>query len=204
ELARRAVRGGGEVLVPPATLAAVSDDDALAVTGEILQQMPSGGVFDERPGGHADGHALAPLACPQTPFAVPAATGLPDGMAGDIGERAEVAIGLDNDVTAVATVTTVGAAAGDVRLAAERQATVAAVAGLTVDDDAIHEHGGSVCQPRVARKPATSSASRFGLQRRWVRRNSDRRMPGRSLNWCALSHDGSVALKLPRLLSEFV
>ncbi len=70
-----------------------------------------------------------------------AAGRLPMMPAGEIEQGILIGIGEENDAAAIASVAAVGAALGDVFLAAEGDAPVAAVAGFHLNDGFVDEHG---------------------------------------------------------------
>ena len=79
------------------------------------------------------------------PGAVPAGTG-PASLGGglprepEIGERAELRIDAQHDVAALAAITSIGAAAGYVRLATERDHAAAAITPFHDQPRTIEEH----------------------------------------------------------------
>ncbi len=135
---RRLPHGGGELLVAAAAGPAARHGHLLAGPDEVearavpARHLRAGRDADDqrRPVG---AEALRALAVP-APLRPVVRAAL---------ERLEVAQGVvaaQDHVAAAAAVTAVGAALGDVRLAAERQRAVAAPAGADLDPGTIGEH----------------------------------------------------------------
>ncbi len=104
--------------------------------------MPSQRV-DLRAGRHGDHERVAVGAVALGALAVPAALRAEVRLAAEALEVAQVVVAAQDDVAAAAAVAAVGPALGDVRLAAERQAAVAARAGAHLDPGAVVEHRGA-------------------------------------------------------------
>ena len=99
--------------------------------------MPVG--LDQRlgPRRDADLEVLAVLAVTQRPLPVAPAACLEVRPAPEALQIAQRVVAHEHDVAAVAAVATVGPALGDVRLAPEAQAAVAAATGVDVDSSAV-------------------------------------------------------------------
>jgi hypothetical protein len=132
--------------VEPAAGAAAGDGDARAGDDEVVRVA---GLLDRDLGAGRDAHdqLVAVGAVAQRALAVASAVGLVMGLAL---ERLQVAVGVvaeQHDVAAVPAVAPVRAALGNVRLATERHAAVAAAARLDVDARLVVQH---VVAPKVA------------------------------------------------------
>ena len=98
------------------------------------------GVENQRAGRDVDDQIVAAESGHFLAHAGLAAFGLPMMPAGEIEQGVLVRIGDEDDAAAVAAVAAVGAALGDVFLAAEGDASVPAVAGFHLNDGFIDEH----------------------------------------------------------------
>ena len=140
--AGRAIGRGREVDVAAAALAALRDDEALAVGAKIGQQRAVGLVEDLRAGRDAQHEILA-----GAPVLVLVGARLAGGrgvflLVAKVEQRGQAAVDDQHDAAAVAAVAARGAALGDELLAPERDRALAAVAGADADVSLIDElHG---------------------------------------------------------------
>ena len=118
--------------VAEAALAALGDQQALAVAGQVADHFIGVDVDDHGADRHEDRVVLAALAVALLAHAVLAALRAELLLVAEIDQRVEVFVGFQPDVAAVAAIAAVGAAERDELLAAETDAAVAAVAGMTV------------------------------------------------------------------------
>jgi len=140
-LARRLMGRRGELGVAPPAASALGHEQRLARLQELAQSfatlgnayLGAWGNRQEQIVPRASGHLL--------PLPMDAALGLPFGVVAVVEQRREVGVDPHEDTAARAAVAAVGAALGDVLLASERDAAVAAVAGFDVDVGFIDEHG---------------------------------------------------------------
>ena len=133
-LARRPVGRRREVDVAAPALAALGDDEALAVGAQIADQRAGRLVEHLRPGRHAQHDVLA--AAPV--LVLVGARGCPGGagnslLVAEVEQRRQPLVDDQHDAAAVAAVAARGAALGDELLAPEGDRAVAAVAGLHAD-----------------------------------------------------------------------
>ena len=152
-LARQAVLGEArrlagralEARVAAPALAAVRDDQALPLDREVAEQRP---VLVAHLGadGHVDEQVLAVGAVTLRALAVPARAGAHVRLVIESVEVAHLARGDEDDVTTARAVAAVGAALGDVLLAPEADAAVAAASAARADLGPVGEHG-SLRQP---------------------------------------------------------
>ena len=148
---RRAPRAGRETRVALPCRSAAREDDLVARRDEVRDGFAGGPVDDER--ARWDGqHTIRPGATGPVPSATRLSRlGLDLLGEAKIGERPELGIDTKHDVAASTAVAAIGAAARHVGLAAERDHTSTAVAGLQDDPRAIDEHCYSVpAQPGAA------------------------------------------------------
>ena len=160
-LARRAVGAGLEVQVAEAAVAALGQDDLLAVLEQLGDDLLGLGVADDRAHRHAQHHVLASGA-----ELVRAATGLAiarlvaAGVA-EIDQRVQVAVAQRVDMAAAAAVAAIGAAKGNELLAPEARAAGTTVSGGHVDRDLIDKF--HACSPDErslqCKKPRHAGAS---------------------------------------------
>jgi hypothetical protein len=121
--------------------------------------MPVLEIFDECPRGHEnDGRlpATARTECSQTvsaPFRVPVA------VTDEVSQRSQIGIGLQNNITAIATVSPVRTTTRNVDFSAETAAAVSAVAGTTIQGDSISKHDIPVQQKTTNSARIVSSSS---------------------------------------------
>ena len=113
---------------------------ALAGCIEVGEQDVVVGVEDERAGRNGDDQILAALAVHLLAHAGLAAPAFQWCLPAKSSSVFLFGVGDEDDGAAVATVAAVGAALGDVLLAAERDAPVPAVAGFDVDVGFVDEH----------------------------------------------------------------
>ena len=144
---RSATHGRAEMGVAPAAMTAFGNHDRLAVmrkVGDLVEALLRLGVKlvhnrAKRHGKHDVGTvgtvALGTLA-------MRAAAGLEVVLETVVDERGALCVGLDDNVATAAAVAAVGAAFGNMGLAAERHAACAAVAALGIDVYLIDEQGG--------------------------------------------------------------
>ena len=135
---RRLPHGAGELLVAAPAGAAGGDRDLLAGAHEVVARaVPLG---DLGAGRHAHDHRRAVGAVALGALAVAAAVGPVVGAALEGLQVAQRVVAAQHDVAAAAAVAAVGAALGDVRLAAEGEAAVAAPARAHLDACPVGEH----------------------------------------------------------------
>jgi hypothetical protein len=97
-------------------------------------------VEELSPDGHGEHDVLAVSATAAAPLAVTAAPGGETALSPESAKIAQACIRDDDDVPAVAAVTSVGAALGNVLLSAEADGAVAPAAAVSDDACAIVEH----------------------------------------------------------------
>src|SRR6266511_1294161 len=137
---RRLPRRRGEALVAAARRAAARDDDARAGMCEVGEKLL---VLVEhlRSDGHVQLHVLAGRAVLQRASPVPAPAGLEPLVRMEARQVAEIRVGSEHNVATWTADATDRTAFGDVLLATEREAAVAAPPRLHVDAGAVVEHG---------------------------------------------------------------
>ncbi len=140
-LAGGLVGGAFEAGVSLAAASAAGGDDALARRGQVFEDVAVNRVADDGAGWDAEEEVFGAAAVAVGAAAVLAALGAPAFAMGEGGEAVDAGLGHQDDAAAVAAVAAVGPAAGDVLLAAEAHAAVAATAGFDIDCHAIDEHG---------------------------------------------------------------
>ncbi len=138
-LARRAVGARLEMQIAEAALAALGDQRARSVRGEVGDELAAVGVGDHRADRHAQNHVGAAAPVLIRAAAVLAALGAMDARVAVIDQRIDVAVGQRIDAAAAPAVAAVGPAARNVLLAAERDRAVAAVAGDHLDQRFVEE-----------------------------------------------------------------
>ena len=124
--------GGGEMLVAPAAPAALAQHIGLVI-GHVLDDLAGLGVPYQRAPGDTDGEALAVLARLPAALTVHAVGGHIFALVAEVHQGGHVVIHLQDDGAAVAAVTAVRAAGGNVFLPVKGHCTVAAVAGAAGD-----------------------------------------------------------------------
>src|SRR5690606_40030836 len=139
---RRPVHRALEVHVALAAGTALGHQQALAVPGEVADDLVGGDVDDLGADRHPDHHVLAGLAEHLPAHAVLTPLGAEVTLVAEVDQGVEVLVGNQPDAAAVAAVAAVGAAQRDELLPAEADATVAAVAGGDQDGGFVTElHG---------------------------------------------------------------
>ena len=124
-------------------LAAVRNQQALAVCGEVADDLVGFDVVHDGADRHRDGDVLSALAVHLPAHAVLAALRAELLLVAEVDQRVEVLVGLQPDVAAVATVAAVGTAERNELLAPETDGAVAAIAGGYGDFGFVDEfHGG--------------------------------------------------------------
>src|SRR5690606_30957806 len=106
-LARRAVDRALEMHVAQPALAAVGDQQAVAVADQVADDLVGIDVGDHGPDRHGDEQVLAALAVALLAHAVLAALGAEDLLVAEVHQRVEVAVGHQPDAAAVAAVAAV-------------------------------------------------------------------------------------------------
>ena len=119
---------------------AAGDDHRIARPLQVAEHVAAVAVADDGPRRDLDDQVLGPSTGAVRALAVLAPVGLPVALGREVGEVGEALDGADDDVAAVAAVAAVRPAPGDVLLAPEAQAAVAAVAPSDEDRDPVHEH----------------------------------------------------------------
>src|SRR5690606_17411043 len=132
-LARRAVDRALEVHVAQAALAAAGHQQAVAVAGQVADDLVGLDIGDHGADRHDDDQLVAALAVHLPAHAVLAALRLEAALVTEVDQGVEVLVGLQPDTAAAAAVTTVRAAQRDELLAAETDAAIAAIAGDYLD-----------------------------------------------------------------------
>ena len=139
ESARRAVGRTLEMDVAQPALAALRDQQLLAVRGEIADDLVGIDVDDSRADRHANGGVLAAAPVHVAAHAVLAALRLEVTLVPEIDQRVQAFIGREPHAAAIAAVTAVGSPERNELLATEAGAAVPAVAGLHLDDGFVYE-----------------------------------------------------------------
>ena len=143
---RRLAHGGLEARVAAAAGPAARHRDLLPRAHEVVARAVP--AHDLRAGRHGHDQRVAVRAVALRPLAVAAAVGAEVRAAAEALEIAQVVVAAQHDVAPAAAVAAVGAALGDVGLAAEGQAAVAARSGAHLDPGTVVEH-----PSRVRRAP---------------------------------------------------
>ncbi len=158
--ARGAIGRRREVEVAAAALAALGDDDALAVRGDVGELLAGRLVFDLGADRQARDEILAAAAVAVGARAVLAAIGGQRPRVGEVEQGAHPAVALEDHVAAAAAVAAGGAAERNELLAAERDRAVAAVTGGDLHArliDEPHRAALSMVRPAdVGRRPCKS------------------------------------------------
>ena len=139
-LARRAVDGGGEVLVPESALAAARDADDGARLDEVAQDHAGRRVAHDRAGRNVERQVLPVLAGAVAAAALAAVARGIDRARREIEQRRHVRVRAQEDGAAVAAVAAVRPAALDVLLPPERAAAVAAFSAAHAQTRLVNEH----------------------------------------------------------------
>ncbi len=129
----------GEPAVARAAVAAVRSDEARPRVREVGEQPPLL-VEHLRPHGHAELDVVSVRPAPVRPLSVAPALRLEAGASVEEPEIAEVRVGYEDDVAAVAAVAAVGPALGNELLTPEAERAVAAAPALHADPRAVVEH----------------------------------------------------------------
>ena len=112
-----------------AAVAATRHQQALAVFGQVADDLVGGHVDHFGADRHADGDVFAGLAEHLPALAVFAALRAELALVAEVDEGVEVFVGLHPDAAAVAAIAAIGAAEGDELLATEADAAIAAATG---------------------------------------------------------------------------
>ena len=162
-VARRAVGGRLEMRVAEAAVAAFGEHELFAEPGEIVDQRLAIVVEHLGADRNLEDDRLAVGAVAVLAHAVDAALRLEVLLVAVIDQRVEAVHRLDDDVAAAAAIAAARPAELDELLAAERHATVSAVAGADIDLGFIEEfHGLSVSQGRCVSNNAHGRWFRSG------------------------------------------
>jgi hypothetical protein len=102
---------------------------------------------------HAADHGLGVAPCAILPATVPTVFGHEARVKIEVRQVADVLVGDQHDVSTPAAVAAIGTTAIHVLLAAERNAPVAAVAGMRLDFDLVDKHAGRIAGGRQLGKP---------------------------------------------------
>ena len=140
-----AARGRHEMDVAATAMTAFRDDDAFAIVRKVGDKLAGFlflfGVFvHHRAHRNLQNKIVARGAVHAFAHAVSAARCLEVVLEAVVEQRRDRLVGLEHDVTAMAAVAAVGAAFGNMSLAAETQAARAAVAALHVNAYFVYEH----------------------------------------------------------------
>ena len=130
--ARRLAGRRCEVGVAPAALAAAAEDERLGV-GHVLDDLVRLCVAHDGAAGDADREILALLAELARALTVHAVVGDVFALVAEVHQRRHIVVDHKDNVAAVAAVSTVGTARGDILFAVERHRAVAALAGAAED-----------------------------------------------------------------------
>src|ERR1035438_1443536 len=128
------------MLIAPAAFASLGDTEFLAWNGEIVDALAGGFVVDHGAHGHFDLERCALGAGALAAFAVAPALRLVFRVEAELEEGVWVLAAHHDDVAAAAAIAAGGAAPRDILLPAEREATVATVAGLHENSDFVNKH----------------------------------------------------------------
>jgi hypothetical protein len=139
-LGGRLMRRGGEPGIAFTAAAAARDGEHLTGRGEIEELLAGLIVVDDGADRDVELDRSAVLAVAVGTFAVTASLGGVFGIEAIAKQRVFVNGGSHDDVAAAAAIAAGGPAAGDVFLAAESEAAVAAVAGLHQDSSFVNKH----------------------------------------------------------------
>jgi hypothetical protein len=155
--------GRGETRVATAAASSAGDDHALAGLGEVIHQFTGGRVPHHGAHRHRQLDRRAVVAGTVAPLAVAAAPGPVFRVEAEMQQSVVVLAGDHHDVATTASVAAAGAAARHVLLPAERNTTVAAVAGFYTNLDLVDEHETKPAALRrgsLRKEPATAPARR--------------------------------------------
>src|SRR5690606_25388437 len=144
-LARGAVGRTLEVHVAQAALAALCDQQAVAMLGQVADDLVGLDIGDHGPDRHGDDQIVAGLAVHLPAHAVLPALGAELALVAEVDQGVEVLVRQQPDAAAIAAVAAVRAAQRDEFLAAETDAAVAAVACAYLDFGFVNElHAGDL------------------------------------------------------------
>ena len=135
--------GFGKVLIAAPAAPAWCDQNPLARLGQIGDHFAGILIGDHRSDRHRQNHVRAGMSGTIGAFAVAAAIGFEFAIVAVAEQRIVVRIRFQVNAAAVAAVAARRPAARHKFLAAERNAAVAAVAGLNVDFGFVNEHHGT-------------------------------------------------------------
>src|SRR5262249_40518082 len=138
--ARSLMPGLGEMLIAATTASAVRDENALTWRGQIGKRLVGLAVVNHRADRDLQNHVRAGVAGSIRTFPVTAAVGFKFAIVTIAEKRVVVRIGFKIDAPSVAAIAAARAAARDIFFAAERNATVAAVAGFHKNFRFVYEH----------------------------------------------------------------
>ena len=136
----RLMPGLREILIATASASAVRDQDALAGSGEVGDGFAGVFVVGDGAYRHEQSHVVAGVAGAIRAFPVAAAVGFEFAVVAIAQQRVVVWIGFKVDAAAAAAIAAGRSAARNIFFAAERNTTVASVAGFYIDFGFINEH----------------------------------------------------------------
>ena len=148
-LARRAVGGGGEAGVAQPAATALGRQKGLFGLGQVGEHGARLRILDDRAERYAQNAVHAAPTVLVAALATAAVVRLEVGTVAEIDERAEVAVGHQPDVTALAAVAAVRPAPGHEFFPPETDAAVAAVTGFHVNGYFIDEFHGNASRRRT-------------------------------------------------------
>ena len=126
--------------VAESALAASCDNDLLACFSEISDDLAGFDIFYDSADGNTDDKVFAALAVHL--FAHALCTVLRNELVleSEVLKARQIRCGLQDNISAVAAVTTVGSAVGNILLGMEAETTVAAVSGFNINLRVIYKH----------------------------------------------------------------
>ncbi len=139
-LARSAIRGRFEPRVPFAAASAAPGDNLIAGDGQVLEHVAGPGIDDDRAGRDANYQVGGIVAVAIGAGATLARLGVPMVALRKLSQTVDPRRGHEDHAAAVAAVTAVGSAAGDVFFATKAGAAVAAASGADINLNSIDEH----------------------------------------------------------------
>ena len=143
--------GSREARVAASAASAAGDHHALIRAREIVYTLAGVGIVDDRPDRDLQDNVRALAPGPVGTFAVASALRLVLGIEAEVDKGVVALAGFHDDVAAAAAVAARGPAARYELLAAEGEASVAAVASLYADIGFVDEHGRQL--PDCQQKP---------------------------------------------------
>ena len=152
--------GSRETRVAAAAASAAGDHHALIGAREIVHTFAGVGIIDDRPDRDLQDNACALAPGPVGAFTVASALRFVLGVEAEVDERVVALAGFHDDIAAAAAVAARGAAARDELLAAEGEASVAAVASLYADIGFVNEHLKAVLSSQYSVKSDVSGEAR--------------------------------------------